>query len=71
MSYFRDQPSIYSRIVEAIDVKLMNAATEAELNHRGSGLSRLMDELLARNVIASPSPVRDEGPQGGIKTLEG
>jgi predicted transcriptional regulator len=69
--YFRDQPSIYSRIVEAIDVKLMNAVTEAELSHRGSGLSRLMDELLARNVIAPPPLVRDEGPQGGIKTLEG
>ena len=66
---FRDQPWIYSRIVEEIDVKLMNVATEAELRHRGSGLSFLMDELLARNVIAPP-PVRDEGPQGGIKTLE-
>lgn len=69
MIQFRDQPWIYSRIVEEIDVKLMNAATEAELRHRGSGLSLLMDELLARNVIA-PAPVRDEGPQGGIKTLE-
>jgi hypothetical protein len=71
ISQFRDQPSIYSRIVEAIDVKLINAVTEAELSHRGSGLSRLLDELLARNVIAPPPPVRDEGPQGGPKSLEG
>jgi len=42
----------------------MNAATEAELSHRGSGLSRLMGELLARNVI-DPSPaLHDEGPRG-------
>jgi hypothetical protein len=70
-SNFRDQPSIYSRIVEAIDVKLMNAATEAELRHRGSGLGFLIDELLSRNVIVAPPLERDEGPQGGIKTLEG
>jgi hypothetical protein len=70
MNQFRDQPSIYSRIVEAIDVQLINAATEAELSHRGSGLSRLIDELIARNVIAPPS-VRDERPQGGTKTPEG
>jgi predicted transcriptional regulator len=70
-SHFRDQPSIYSRIVEAIDVKLMNAATEAELRHRGSGLRFLIDELLSRNVIVAPPLERDEGPQGGIRTLEG
>ena len=70
-SYFRNQPTIYSRIVEAIDVKLMNAATEAELSQRGSGLRCLMGELLARNVIVPSPPLRDEGPQGGIKTLEG
>jgi predicted transcriptional regulator len=70
MNQFRDQPSIYSRIVEAIDVTLMNATTEAELRHRGSGLSFLIDELLARNVIARPPLVRDETPQGGPKSLE-
>jgi len=49
----------------------MNAATEAELSHRGSGLSRLMGELLARNVI-DPSPaLHDEGPRGAIKVWRG
>lgn len=71
MSRFRDQPSIYSRIVEAIDVTLLDAATEAELSHRGSGLRHLMDELLRRNVIAPQPPVPDERPPGGPKSLEG
>ena len=68
MNQFRDQPSIYSQIVDAIDVKLMNAATEAELSHRGSGLNCLMDELLARNVIAPPPRCAMRDPQGGSKT---
>jgi len=71
MNRFRDQPSIFSRIVEAIDAKLINAATEAELSHRGSGLRHLMDELVRRNVIDQPPAVRDEPPQGGPKSLEG
>ena len=70
-SNFRDQPWIYSRIVEAIDVALMNVATEAELSQRGSGLRCLMDELLARNVIDARPPARDERPQGGPKSSEG
>jgi hypothetical protein len=70
-NYFRDQPSIYSRIVEVIDVALMNVATDAELSCRGSGLRHLMDELLRRNVIDPQPPLRDERPQGGPKSLEG
>lgn len=70
-NYFRDQPSIYSRIVEAIDVTLMTAVTDVELSHRGSGLRHLMDELLRRNVLDQPLPVRAERPQGGPKSLEG
>jgi predicted transcriptional regulator len=69
-SNFRDQPWIYSRIVDAIDVNLMNATTEAELRHQGSGLSFLTNELLLRNVIVAPPLERDEGPQGGIKTWD-
>jgi hypothetical protein len=68
--HFCNQPSIYSRIVEAIDVSLMNAVTDAELSERGSGLKHLMDELFRRNVIDQPTPVRDERPQGGPKSLE-
>ena len=62
-SHFRNQPSTYSRIVEAIDVSLMNAVTDAELSQRGSGLTRLLDELLARKVIDERPP--DHRPQGG------
>ena len=71
MNRFRNQPSMYSRIVEAIDGKLMNAATEAELSHRGAGLRHLTDELLRRNVIDLQPPLRDEPLQGGPKSLEG
>jgi hypothetical protein len=70
-SHFRNQPSIYSRIVEAIDVSLMNAVTDAELSDRGSGFKHLMDELLRRNVVDQRPPVRDERPRGGPKSLEG
>jgi DNA-binding Lrp family transcriptional regulator len=70
-NYFRDRPSIYSRIVEAIDVTLMNAVTDAELSHRGSGLRHLMDELLRRNVIDQQPPVRDERPRGAQKVWRG
>jgi predicted transcriptional regulator len=65
MNRFRDQPSIYGPIVEAIDVNLIGAVTETELRHRGSGLSFLMDQLLARNVIVPPPLVHDEVPPGG------
>ena len=44
--------------------------TDAELSERGSGLKHLMDELFRRNVIDQPTPVRDERPQGGPKSLE-
>jgi hypothetical protein len=67
---YRDHPSIYSQIVDAIDAELMSAATEAELRHRGTGLNCLMGELLARNLIAPRPPVREDAPQGGGKTLE-
>jgi predicted transcriptional regulator len=71
INQFRDQPWIYSRIVDEIDVKLMGALTEAELRHRGSGLSFLMGELLARNVIDQLPAMRDQAPQGAHETLEG
>jgi hypothetical protein len=46
----RDEPLLYSRIVDAVDVKLMSATTAAELRHRGSGLTYLMNELFARDA---------------------
>jgi DNA-binding transcriptional regulator YhcF (GntR family) len=45
----RDQPALYGQIIEAIDSKLMNGTTEAELRLRGSGLRYLMNALLARD----------------------
>jgi hypothetical protein len=65
INLYRDQPSIYSQIVDAIDVRLIGMVTEAELRHRGSGLNCLMGELLARNLIVPLPLARDETPQGG------
>jgi predicted transcriptional regulator len=62
---YRDYPSIYSQIVDAIDAELSGLATEAELRHRGSGLNCLMGELLARNLVAPLPSVRYQAPQGG------
>jgi predicted transcriptional regulator len=70
INQYRDQPSIYSQIVDAIDAKVISTATEAELRHRGSGLNCLMGELLARNLILPLPKVLDDAPQGGHKTLE-
>jgi predicted transcriptional regulator len=70
INQYRDQPSIYSQIVDAIDAKLIGLVTEAELRHRGSGLNCLMGELLARNLIAPLPSVGDDAPRGGGKTLE-
>jgi predicted transcriptional regulator len=50
LNQYRGESPLYSRIVEAIDVKLMSATTEAELRHRGSGVTYLMNELFARDA---------------------
>jgi predicted transcriptional regulator len=49
LNQYRSEHSLYSRIVEAIDVKLSSSTTDAELRHRGSGLTYLINELFARD----------------------
>jgi hypothetical protein len=56
---YGDQPFIYGQIAEAIDLRLSAETTEAEMRQRGSGLSYLMNQLLARDTtIINP-------PKGG------
>jgi hypothetical protein len=49
LNQYRTEHSLYSRIVEAIDPGLSSSTTDAELRHRGSGLTYLINELLARD----------------------
>lgn len=66
---YGDQPVLYGQIVDAIDPRLVVATTDAELRRRGSGLSYLMSELIARDTaIVAPSTCRGGGPRGYQKS---
>ena len=49
---------VYARIVDAIDLALSGAATEAELAKRGEGTTYIIQELTARGVLPSDSAKR-------------
>jgi hypothetical protein len=40
---YRDEPAVYSKIVEAVDTKLVTATTEVEVCRRGAGMAYLME----------------------------
>jgi hypothetical protein len=63
------EPNLYGQIIEAVDAQLVGATTDAELVRRGSGLSYLMNELLARDAAFKASAISRPTPQGGIKSL--
>ena len=45
-----DTPDLYARAVEAIDVELQNAATEAEMKRTGGGLSHIIEQLVRQGL---------------------
>lgn len=47
---FVKDPQVYARIVDVIDVSLAQAATEAELQHRGAGAVRILQHLAMRGI---------------------
>lgn len=47
---YRDKPSVYARMIEALDAELQNNVTKAELGRRGSGVPFLLDELRRRGI---------------------
>jgi predicted transcriptional regulator len=68
LSRYGGRPSLYGHIVEAVDADLISATTDAELGRRGSGLSYLMDELLARDAALKALAVNRDDDPGGIKS---
>jgi predicted transcriptional regulator len=62
LNQYRNEPSLYGRIVETIDIKLMSSTTDAELQHRGSGLTYLMNELFARDATLARLREGTAGP---------
>ena len=46
-------PALYITFVDAIDQRLMEAATDAELNTTGAGLALIMGELINRGLLPS------------------
>jgi hypothetical protein len=51
---FRSTP-LYAVIVEALDMELQNAATEAELKRRGAGLACIVEQLTKRAILPPTS----------------
>jgi hypothetical protein len=47
---FAGEPGHYARIVDAITPQLSDAATEAELKHRGGGLQLIVHEVAALEI---------------------
>ena len=40
-------PEIYGKIIDAIDLQIQSAATEAEMKRRGGGLAYILNQLMA------------------------
>jgi hypothetical protein len=47
---FRSTP-LYAAIVDALDIELQNAATEAELKRRGAGMACIVEQLTKRAIL--------------------
>lgn len=48
---FRSDQQVYAKVIQAMDVELHNAATEAELAEPGAGCRYVIDELRKRGVL--------------------
>jgi predicted transcriptional regulator len=68
-SRYGDKPGLFGQIVDAVDMRLSGAVTDAELGRRGSGLSYLMNELLARDAALKVLAIGRNDDRGGIKSL--
>lgn len=60
-------PMTYGEIVEAIDNALREAATDAELRHRGAGVLCIENALGILSVKPNPPPSENGGGYGGLK----
>lgn len=56
---FRSMPK-FGAVVDAVDLAMQNAATEAELKQRGGGVAFIVSELLVRGVLSTD----DQGLKG-------
>lgn len=53
-------PAIYAKVIDAIDTKIQNAATEAELRRHGAGLEHIEERLQANDVMAPAHDLRQK-----------
>lgn len=61
---FGQTPDRYAQLVEAIDLALASAATEAELKCRGSGARYVLEELDRRGLKLGRTSRSDDGREG-------
>jgi predicted transcriptional regulator len=61
---------LFGQIVDAVDMRLSVSVTDAELSRRGSGLTYLMNELLARDAAFKAQATVGNADQGGPQSPE-
>lgn len=60
-AHYSQQPELYGRIIEAIDRPLSDAATDAELSFRGTGIRHILAELRRRDLAPAHTLPGREG----------
>ncbi len=49
-AHFSSSPEIYGQVIGAINQELQSAATAAEMNRRGAGISYILEQLCAQGI---------------------